>query len=71
MPPEKHECPRKGCTKEIDNRLFCCAPDWFDLSKQTRVRIGQTAKMSLLSGPRRRAIKEAREEWERLDGAVS
>lgn len=68
---ERHACPRKGCNRTIDNRLFCCAEDWFALTKQCRVRIGQTAQMSLLSGPRRRAIKAAREEWEALDGAVS
>lgn len=68
MPVEKHRCPRGKCNLLIDSRLFCCARDWFDLSKSARTLIGATAQMSPLALPRRRAIEHALEEWKEIDG---
>lgn len=69
MAVEKHECPAPACTLQIDNRLFCCAKDWFRLSQSVRVRIGATAKMSVLARPRRSAIEDALGEWREQDAA--
>jgi hypothetical protein len=64
MPVEKHQCPRRGCPRFVDNRIFCCAPDWFALSKPARDGISRTARAHLLSPERRAAIEICRREWD-------
>lgn len=61
--PERHECPRPGCKTTVDNRLFCCAPDWFALSALTRRRISRTAALSPVAPARREAFAYAQQEW--------
>lgn len=68
MGVERHGCPAPKCGRQIDSRLFCCATDWFRLSRGVRTRIGQTAGMSTLSRPRRTAIEDAMAEWRAQDG---
>lgn len=63
MATQKHQCPRPGCTKEIDNRIFCCAPDWFALGVAARKGIYNTAKLSLLVPERRAAIEACMADW--------
>jgi hypothetical protein len=63
----RHSCPRPSCRTDVDSRLFCCATDWFALSRVTRFGISSTATLSVLSGPRRAAIGSAMEEWRKLD----
>lgn len=58
-----HNCPRNGCGREVANTIFCCAPDWFKLSRATRTLIHRTAKMTVLATERRYAFAEAQREW--------
>lgn len=66
MESSKHQCPRPGCLKRIDNRIFCCAPDWSALSQAARKEIGRTAQMGVLEPERRWAIDQAQQEWRKL-----
>lgn len=66
---DRHRCPRRGCPKTVDNRLFCCHEDWFALSAEARREISRTAKMSLLTAERRSAIEVARQEWDSVQAA--
>lgn len=69
MPPvQRHGCPRPKCLHTIDNRLFCCASDWFDLPLSIRRAIGKTAGMNPLLPERRAAIQAALNAWKAIDG---
>lgn len=59
----EHECPRKGCRKQVPDAMFSCYDDWTSLPREVRVWIGRTAKLSILSHDRRRAFEAARRAW--------
>lgn len=57
-----HGCPGR-CGRQVNNRLFCCAQDWYRLSAAARAGIGRTASQSMFSVERRAAIEAALAEW--------
>lgn len=59
----QHVCPRQGCDVTVPNRLFACRPDWWDLSKDTRDRIWDTAHLSPAHPERQAAFRAADEDW--------
>lgn len=65
--PGEHRCPRRTCRAVVPNALFACVVDWGLLSGATQRGIYRTAKMSLLSEPRREAIQAAVDEWKEMD----
>jgi len=67
--PDEHRCPRRTCHAVVPNRLFACAADWALLSATAQRGIYRTARLSLLSVPRREAIQVALDEWKVLDEA--
>lgn len=67
--PTHHMCPRKGCSNEVDNALFCCSGDWFALSNGTRATIAKTRHLPILAPDRRYAIERAWSEWDLVDKA--
>jgi hypothetical protein len=59
----RHKCPKNGCEREIDNRIFACNSDWWALSRTTRDAIHATKNLSPLEPERREAFRMAREDW--------
>jgi hypothetical protein len=51
----------------VSDHLFCCPIDWAALSHNAQQAIYRTAKMGLLSIPRREAIQAAIDEWKAID----
>ena len=68
-PNTHHLCPRRGCRNEVDNRLFCCSGDWWGLSVAARANVVRTRTLPEIAPERRRAIEQARSEWDLLDKA--
>lgn len=64
---DTHRCPRKGCTATVSNRLFACYDDWRALTRETQREIHRTARMSVLSTPRRNAFQMAYDDWSDAD----
>ena len=66
-PMTHHMCPRRGCLNEVDNRLFCCSGDWWELSIAARANVVRTRTLPAIAPERRRAIQQACSEWDLLD----
>lgn len=66
LPAETHMCPGWRCEVQVPNSRFCCLDHWAALSVATRRAIARTARLSLLSAPRRAAIELAMAEFRDL-----
>lgn len=66
LPAETHMCPGWRCQAQVPDAMFCCGPHWAALSAAARAGISRTARMSLLSAPRRAAIEVAMAEFRAL-----
>lgn len=62
----QHRCPRRGCNTLVPDALFACYRDWQALPRPIKVRIGQTAGMSILSVARRQVFEAARRAWDEM-----
>lgn len=67
MTVQTHECPRKGCKRQVSNSLYACLTDWEDLTPETQRAIRSTARLSVLATQRRNAFEMARQDWEDAD----
>lgn len=63
--PGFHRCPRKGCSREVPNSIFCCADDWMALGQKAQRAIVATRGQGAIVPTRRLAFKMAQESWAR------
>jgi hypothetical protein len=58
-----HRCPRRGCPRQVPDRMYACRNDWFALSKPTRDLIWATAHLPVMDPERRAAFRAADADW--------
>jgi hypothetical protein len=58
-----HRCPAFPCEARVSNSILACPADWARLTPETQAAIYRTARLPILSVPRRAALDAAMAEW--------
>lgn len=58
-----HQCFRKGCDVQVEDKLLACARDWHKLTAATQRAIYRTLGLHLMHPERRAALRAAQADW--------